>query len=383
MLRVETALNKQARSASSNLLVIEGQGDDEYGIGALRAPAVLVTEFQAGSARPAFGRVIGFTKRLIRRALRWYMIPITDQQSKFNQALLDVAEKMRASHERLEAGLASVRFESKTALAASEDKIDLMLVDLTSGNPGVQGDVQAMTDLPAATKAALEYRGFEDRHRGSFESTRHLLEPYVPLFRGCKRVLDIGCGRGEFLQTMRDESISAYGVDLDDGMVEAARERGLEVLVGDAIEHLRRIPSSSIDGIFCSQVAEHLKTSELMTLLDLCFRKLEPGGLVVFETPNPESLFIFHSFFYVDLTHIKPIHPEAFRWALEATGFADVRIERILPVPDGTRLEDIPPELAEEAGWQTIQHNVQRLNQVIYGPQHYSAIATKASDTDE
>ncbi|MGH9190524.1 MAG: class I SAM-dependent methyltransferase, partial [Acidimicrobiales bacterium] len=193
----------------------------------------------------------------------------------------------------------------------------------------------------------------------------------------CRRVLDVGCGRGEFLAVMRDAGVSAYGVDSDESMVEAAKAQGLEVVLQDAVAHLRELPAGQVDGVFSSQVAEHLSTDELMALLDAAYQRLAPGGVMVVETPNPESLFIFAAFFYVDLTHIKPIHPEAMRWAMEASGFRDVRIQRILPVPDGTRLEPVPAELAGEAGWSSLAANVDRLNDLLYGPQHYAAIATK------
>ena len=90
-----------------------------------------------------------------------------------------------------------------------------------------------------------------------------------------------------------------------------------------------------------------------------------------------ESLFIFHAFFYVDLTHVRPIHPEAMKWAMEATGFVDIRLERILPVPAPARLDPVPEELRGEAGWDAIAGNVERLNSLLYGPQHYAAVGIK------
>lgn len=378
MLRVETALNKQSRTRGrANPLIIEGQGEDEFGIGALRSPAVLVTEFQADSARPVLGRIIRFIKKLVRRALRWYMVPITEQQSRFNLANLDIAERMRASHEKLATDLASIRIELKEGLSKLDTRLDNVAPDLRATSKSSSDEVEGHSDMSASSRAALDYRGFEDRHRGSFENTKKLLEPYVAHFRSSRRVLDIGCGRGEFLQLLKENSISGYGVDLDQGMVDAAIERGLEVVVGDAIEHLFQLPAQAIDGVFSSQVAEHLQTSQLVTMIELCYRRLDAGGVCVIETPNPESLFIFHSFFYVDLTHIKPIHPEALRWAMESVGFTNVRIDKIQPVPPGTRLQDLPPELVSEVGWDIAQQNTARLNSLIYGPQHYAAIGFK------
>ena len=138
---------------------------------------------------------------------------------------------------------------------------------------------------------------------------------------------------------LAQRGIRAYGVDSDESQVEVARAAGRDVRLEDAVEHLLGLATGEVDGVFSSQVAEHLTTNELISSIDLVHRKLAPGGVFVMETPNPEALFIFATFFYVDLTHIKPIHPEALRWAFEACGFEDVQIVRSQRVPDTARLE--------------------------------------------
>ena len=107
------------------------------------------------------------------------------------------------------------------------------------------------------------------------------------------------------------------------------------------------------------------------------YRKLKPGGVFVMETPNPEALFIFATFFYVDLTHIKPIHPEALRWAFEACGFEDVRVVRSQKVPDAARLAPVPEDLRTQPGWDVLARNIDTLNDLIYGYQHYAVVARK------
>jgi O-antigen chain-terminating methyltransferase len=203
-----------------------------------------------------------------------------------------------------------------------------------------------------------------------------MLRVYLPHFQRCRRVLDIGCGRGEFLSLLRDAGISAYGVDSDESMVDAGRASGVEVLLVDAFVHLRGLAPGAVDGIFCSQVAEHLETPQLVALLELSKRALAPGGVVVIETPNPESLSILSRFFYTDLTHVRPIHPDALRWAMEAVGFDAVRVERVLPVEAGVRLDQLPDQLARQDGWATVAVNIDRLNNVLFGPQNFAAVAT-------
>ncbi|MGH2767911.1 MAG: hypothetical protein ACRDIF_03025 [Actinomycetota bacterium] len=122
MMRVQSALAKQARApVSMGPLVIEGQGYDEFGIAALRSPADLVTDFQAGSARPLIGRAVGLVKRVLRRSLRWYIVPLAAQQSRFNHALLDVLERLRAAIERLETEVALIQPPDKYG---SDDRRD-------------------------------------------------------------------------------------------------------------------------------------------------------------------------------------------------------------------------------------------------------------------
>jgi len=378
MSRVEAALVKAARSrAHEGPVFVYAEGDDELGIAKLRSPANIEVEFHSGSARPVIGSAIRFVKRGVRRSLRWYVKPMMEQQSRFNNATLDLAERLRLQNEHLMLELEQL----KRSQSDTERLVDNVRADIETGMTAPSGngsDVAESSPVPTASaRRSLDYRGFEDRHRGAYEDIRKLLSVYVPHFRGCQRVLDVGCGRGEFLRILRDEGIGAYGVDSDEGMVEACREEGLEVVLDDAVAHLRSLEVGAIDGIFCSQVAEHLQAWQLMALLDAAYRKLAPGGVFVIETPNPESLFIFHSFFYVDLTHIRPIHPEAMRWAMQTSGFADTSIERVLPLPAEVRLEEIPPELHDDPAWFLMATNIVRLNALLYGPQHYVAVGHK------
>ncbi len=374
MTRVETALGRVARSPkeASGVTHLAFDGDVELGTPRLRHPANIQIEFHSGSGRPVIGPAIRLAKRAVRRGLRWYVQPIMEQQSGFNHAVLDLVERLRLQQEKL--------------LDVETRRLGEQVSRLEMGFDALRADLDALAargtstesspTLPS-TRRALRYRSFEDRHRGSADDVRDMLARYLPRFEGCRRVVDVGCGRGEFLALLREQGIGAYGVDSDETMVEAARAQGLEVVLDDALAHLRSVEPGSIDGVFCSQVVEHLQTSEMIALLDVAFRKLDAGGSIVVETPNPETLFIFASFFYMDPTHIKPLHPAALQWALEVSGFADVQVERVMPVPEGTRLEPVSEELRTEEGWSTLAANVDRLNEVLFGPQNFAAVATK------
>ena len=370
MTRVEAVLTRQARRPDDDagrVVFVDQDGHGELGTAHLRGPADLVIEFHSGSARPVIGPAVRLAKRAVRRSLRWYLKPIMEQQSRFNHAMLDMVERLSMREEKLSLGME----ENGDDLDRLEARLEMLRMDLMA----VAGGGRGGEDL-RSVRSTLQYRDFEDRHRGPVADVREMLAVYLPHFENRTKVLDIGCGRGEFLSLLRDAGIAAYGVDSDESMVNAGRAEGLDVVLEDAFDHLRGLERAAVDGIFCSQVAEHLETPRLLALLELCLAKLAPGGVIVMETPNPESLSILSRFFYTDLTHIRPIHPDALRWAMEAVGFEGVHVQRVQPVEEGVRLEPLPPELAAEEGWAAVAANIDRLNDVLFGPQNFAAVAT-------
>jgi SAM-dependent methyltransferase/chorismate mutase len=192
-----------------------------------------------------------------------------------------------------------------------------------------------------------KYVGFEDQFRGSDAEIRGKLRAYVPLFAGASDVLDVGCGRGEFLALLKAEGISARGVDANREMAASARERGLDVREGDAIEYLSSLSDGSLGGLMASQVVEHLEPSYLMRLLETAYHKLRPAAPIVIETINPACWLAFFSSYIRDFTHVRPVHPETLQYLLRASGFGDVSIRYSAPVPEHMRMK--PVELPAEA----------------------------------
>jgi SAM-dependent methyltransferase len=192
-----------------------------------------------------------------------------------------------------------------------------------------------------------KYVGFEDQFRGSVDDIRDRLTPYLPIFADASNVLDIGCGRGEFLLLLKSNGISARGVDVNTEMIAETRERGLDAEAGDALTYLRALPDESLGGIFAAQVVEHLKPSYLVQLLEVSFQKMRPGAPLVFETINPTCWLAFFSSYLRDITHAQPIHPETLEYLTRASGFANVSIRYSAPVAEHTRLKqiDLPAEI--------------------------------------
>lgn len=215
------------------------------------------------------------------------------------------------------------------------------------------------------------YASFEDIFRGNREEIRNRLRIYLPLLKerglgtSALPILDIGCGRGEWLELLRDESLTARGVDHNRIMVSECRDLGLEVIEGDVLEHLRSLPPASLGALTGFHIIEHLPLDVLIRLLDETVRVLKPGGLALFETPNPENVLVGSHTFYMDPTHRNPLPANMMRFLVEARGLCHVEIRHANPYPPEVAVPDGSP-LAE------------RFNAVFYGPQDYAVIGVKA-----
>ncbi|MBP6718341.1 MAG: class I SAM-dependent methyltransferase [Rhodoferax sp.] len=179
------------------------------------------------------------------------------------------------------------------------------------------------------------YRAFEDKHRGSRELIKERLRVYLPFFIPLAGLhphlptLDLGCGRGEWLELMADNHITAHGVDLDEGMLAACRERGLSVLNTDALAHLQTQSGHSLLAITGFHIAEHLPFDLLQALFTQARRVLIPGGLLILETPNPENLLVGASHFYMDPTHQRPLPSQLLSFLAEHHGLGPVKVLRL------------------------------------------------------
>ena len=222
-----------------------------------------------------------------------------------------------------------------------------------------------------------KYVGFEDRFRGSSDDIRQRVAEYLPFFQGARDVLDIGCGRGEFLALLRDQGITARGIDINGSMVDVCRQQGLDVTEGDALAYLRTQPDGSLGGLFAAQVVEHLEPRYLTLLLDAAFDKLRPGSTIVLETINPACWFAFFESYIRDITHVRPIHPDTLTYLLIATGFQHVDVRYRAPYPEHDKLQRLAPHASLGDAVDTLNANVERLNGLLFTWLDYAAVGRR------
>lgn len=230
---------------------------------------------------------------------------------------------------------------------------------------------------------AYKYVSFEDAFRGSQDDVRARQQEYLQYFEGAADVLDVGCGRGEFLNLLRERRIPARGVDVNAEMVERCRERGVEASRADALSHVAALPDGSLGGLFAAQVVEHLDAGYLVRLLEQAYRTLRPGSRVVLETINPASWVAFFSAYLRDVTHRQPLHPDTLSYLLRASGFVEVEVVYRSPLPAAAKLQRAaadpatPDGTAVRALTETFNRNVDRLNALLFADQDYAAVATR------
>jgi SAM-dependent methyltransferase len=235
------------------------------------------------------------------------------------------------------------------------------------------------------TLDSYKYVGFEDQFRGSRETIRARLESYVPFFTGASDILDVGCGRGEFLELLAGAGVRARGIDVNHEMVEQCRARGLEVTEADAVGYLETLADGSLGGLFAAQVVEHLQPEYLLRFLELAFHKLRPGGRLVLETLNPACWVAFFESYIRDITHAWPLHPDTLKYLVLASGFTRADVEYRSPVPAQDRLQAIAPPRASTSSVDVDLHdlveafnaNVGKLNARLFTHLDYVVIGAR------
>jgi 2-polyprenyl-3-methyl-5-hydroxy-6-metoxy-1,4-benzoquinol methylase len=369
------------------------EGDIQYRLSQVNYLCDTARPAELGSHRKVLGNLVTGLKKLVRKISEPYIQMVLKRQVTFNVELVRLLNEMAMDFryrwsgqeklqdrweqqwQKMERTLESIPQEMKR----QKNLFEAILTGLqASPQPPVEAD-RSFNDLRTRIRAS-EYLRFEDRHRGSQEEVKWKQKNYLPYFLDKGTVLDIGCGRGEFLELLKEASIPALGIDINQEMVDHCLSKGLKVSQGDGLQFLQSVPEESLGGIFLSQVIEHLDPESLRDLVRLSLTRLSPGGVLLAETINPQCLSTFSGAFYLDMTHQNPIHPEAARFLWESLGFRKVEILYVSPFPEEMKLLEMvrrEDDSYEDELARVLNENIRRLNGLLYGFQDYAVVGYK------
>ena len=308
------------------------------------------------------GKIKTFIKRVLRKLIRiffgWYIFPVYEQQTSVNSLLIDSVMQLR-------------------------DELKNVSVKLEETNNRIRqlnDEFKKSLSLDVPCDDDLFYHCFEERFRGTRDNITERLRSYIPVvkeylpdFSKC-RFVDIGSGRGEWLDVIRENGAVDYvGIDLNKIQNTISEEHGHKTLCTDCVRYIEELPENSIDMISGIQIIEHLRQSELMNLFKSSLKALKPGGIVLFETPNPDNITVGANTFFYDPTHKRILPPEMIKYYFDWCGYKQVRI--IEANPDSC-WKDLNSGTENEA-YKDCEKIINNIARQLYGPMDYAIIAIK------
>lgn len=368
--------------------------------------------FSIVSHRKRIGRFIVFAKKAVRKLkeifMGWYWFPIFNRQSFFNgkavnilttakdillsqeQRIVKHEQKLEEYGQRIERQEQAERErEQKFSDFVPEGKKPMAIELLEKVNEQERRIAQleqqvgylmhclnVTCDLKLLEHREIDYFDFENHFRGPRDKIKESQRKYVDYFRinGGGEILDVGCGRGEFLELMYDYGIPARGIDMYPPFVEYCRGRGFRVEQTDALTYLDGLEDNSLGGIFMSQVVEHLSNDYIQSLIQMAYKKLKTGCCFILETQNPQSLCTYQNF-YIDPGHAKPIHFLTLEYLFKSEHFESV--ERLT-----NEFAKYPAKLEHVQGGNienldSVNQGVDSLNELLFGYLDYTLVARK------
>lgn len=368
------------------------------------------------SHRPITGKLLVKGREMVHGEVKRYVEPVNYLQSEFNEHVADFNTAIYQKCSDLESENETLRSEL-TALKTKFDKMSEMLSDILQDHPDQylkddltnvagendKGSEPGNETIPLSGdkdradmvkgQDPMNYFLFSEemgkawiKGGGPCVNEPNVFEDSKVLFKDSKNVLDIGCGTGTFLKVLKEAGIGGYGIDLNEDYVMLCERLGLDVVRDDAISHLKSLELKSLDGVFISQLVEHLSSEQLLEILGLCYERMQYESHIVISTPNIRSMLVSTNLFYMDPTHRSHVHPDVLTFMLRSCGFREIRERYYQPVAENIKLRRIETgEMSSEKksgnGCEELvdvfNSNTDRLNNLLFGFRDYCVIAKK------
>jgi glycosyltransferase involved in cell wall biosynthesis/2-polyprenyl-3-methyl-5-hydroxy-6-metoxy-1,4-benzoquinol methylase len=337
-------------------------------------------------------------KRFVSRLTRWQLVPIVSGVNQLRDYVIDVQGRPDAEVQALRDELGSLRREIDQVRSWATDQVTeyrqevarqeerrgadraQLVAEMAMLRPArvPPGRSAGATNgqVPGDAHLAALYEAHQERFRGSRALIKRRQEVYLPHVMAAAApgapVLDIGPGRGEWLELLRERGIAAYGVDLNERFVEDAAGLGLDVRHGDGIAHLHEVADGSLSAVTAFHVIEHVPFEALVDLVDHGLRALRPGGMLILETPNPVNLAVGAASFHLDPTHVRPIHPLFLEFLLQNRGFVSVRVLPLHP-------PDEPAPQASPQDGEAVRQAAELLDRHFFAGQDYAVLGHRGT----
>ena len=301
-------------------------------------------------------KLFAFVKKVIRKLTRWYIVPMMQDQITFNSYVVRNINNLNKQNEKI-----------RQILDEKDEKIRQILDEKDER-------IKKLEKIEKENNFDMDYLAFENKYRGSEKSIQKLQEKFVRLYVGKDNILDIGCGRGEFIKTLLNAGKQyVFGMDINPQMVEKCKKEGLSVELKDGVNYLYDNDNLNLGGIFSSQVIEHLKPSQIVKLIKGAHKNLQEGSPLILETINPMALVTQTMAYTLDLTHRQYVHPFTIEMLLKEHGFKKVEFIYSSPVDIEAPVlkdNDMDPKELEKYNEKIII-----MNEMLFLYQDYALIA--------
>lgn len=304
---------------------------------------------------------------IISENLRNINVHIPDEIAGIRKNIESISENLRNNNAELELNRGKI------------DILNVRMQGLKKNSKGIQKEAIKLKNNTVSVDtesndqyAIIDYFDFENHFRGSQDIIKENQKQYLKYFSKAGIIVDVGCGRGEFLQLLKEAGYKGIGVDVYQEYVDYCQMNKLNVTQGDGIQFLSEL-EEKVEGIFVGQVVEHLSLEKLVELCNISYQKLKDGGCAIFETPNPTSLSIYTNAFYMDPSHVKPVHPLTLQYFLQNAGFDDTQIL----FTESSKVKINIPKIDVGKESQEFNDAMDKIGQMLFGSQDYAIIARK------